>query len=55
VPLTVQPDSYPSAYLKSGDAAWLPDDPCHAHIEPCDAPPPEPETAPGQADTTGTE
>lgn len=37
-PLTVQPDGYPSAYLKPGGAAWLPDDPCHAHIEPCDAP-----------------
>lgn len=49
VPLTVQPDGYPSAYLKPDDAVWLPDDPCHAHIKPCDAP------VEAAADETGTE
>ena len=39
-PLTVQPDGYPAALLAPGGAAWLPDDPCHADTEPCDAPAP---------------
>lgn len=53
MPLTVQPDGYPSAYLEPDEAAWLPDDPCHAHMKPCDAPSPAPAAA--AADETETE
>jgi len=49
VELTVQPDRYHSARLKPGQAAWLPADPQHPDLQPCDAP------DPAAADTTGSE
>lgn len=49
VALTVQPDRYPSAVLGPGDATWLPADPQHPDLKPCDAPPPVAD------DTTGSE
>ena len=39
VDLIVQPDRYPSARLEPGEATWLPADPQHPNLEPCDAPP----------------
>lgn len=39
-PLLVQPDQYPSTLLDPGAATWLPADPQHPDLEPCDAPPP---------------
>lgn len=41
VELTVLPNGYPSATLAPGAATWLPHDPHHPHLEPCDEPEPE--------------
>ena len=49
VDLIVQPHNYPSTQLEPGEATWLPDDPQHRDIEPCDEPPP------AAADTAGSE
>lgn len=38
VVLTTQPHRYPSAVLKPGEATWLPADPQHPDLHPCDAP-----------------
>lgn len=50
VDLVVQPNGYPSTLLGPGEATWLPDNPQHRDIEPCDEPPPA-----VAADTTGSE
>jgi hypothetical protein len=36
--LIVMPDRYPSARLEPGQAEWLPADPQHPDLKPCDAP-----------------
>lgn len=48
-PLIVQPHQYPSKQLEPGEATWLPDNPHHRDIKPCDAPPP------AAADPAGSE
>ncbi len=40
-PLTVVPEGAPSAVLEPGGATWLPRDPSHPHLQPCDTPPPK--------------
>lgn len=45
VPLLVQPTGYPSTELAPGGATWLPADPQHPDLEPCDAPAPVPADA----------
>lgn len=49
VALLVMPDGYPSAQLDPGQVVWLPSDPQHPDLRPCDAP------TVAAADTTGSE
>lgn len=51
VPLLVQPTGYPSKLLQPDKATWLPADPQHPDLKPCDAPAPEA----AAEDTTGSE
>lgn len=53
-PLIVQPHRYPSKTLAPGAATWLPDNPRHPDLVPCDEPPPTAGPTDG-ADTTGSE
>lgn len=53
--LTVVPDQYPSRTLAPGEAVWLPSNPRHRDLVPCDGPPPAPPAEAGDADTTGSE
>lgn len=54
-PMVVVPDRYPSRTLAPGEAVWLPDNPRHRDIQPCDEPPPPPAEAAAGTDTTGSE